>query len=158
MLNRFDVSSALAMALLVSGPSSSIPSALGAGKPRRLRVAPSQIELGKTKVTVWPSATHSNAIGYSVSFSVRRANTFGPEFGPPVIELTTRNTVQDLPVRPGAWGLHLRRASEVWFHDGFGAFTRVRMVDGELQVSASCSDPHLSRRAPRALRRLLRTP
>jgi hypothetical protein len=131
-------------------------SALAAGKPRLLTTAPGQTELGGTRVTVSPSTAQSNAISYSVSFNVRRANTFGAEFGPPVIEVTTRNTVQDLPVRPGAWGFHLRRASEVWFHDGFGAFTRLRIVDGELQVSASCSDPNLSARAPRALKRRLR--
>lgn len=126
-----------------------------AGDPR-LITAPGQHSFRSTTLGVSPSAGSPNAIDYSLTFTAKVPNTFGPEFGPAKIEMKSSNTVTNCPVNPASWAFYVASESDLWFYDGLGSFRRFRNRGSGLRISQTCSDPTLASRAPRELKRFSR--
>ena len=132
-----------------------LPYALLAGDVR-LVSSYGKHKYGRTGILLEQSTASTRAIDYEIYFKRVVPNTFGPEFGPKNIEMTTSNSASNLVVNPHGWAFYFVTESEVWFYDGLGQYRRFQMTAAGLRTSATCSHPMLESLAPRALRRFVR--
>lgn len=110
----------------------------------------------KAAITVFPSIAEADAISFSVSFTTRVRNAFGPGFGLGKLDMTSTSSWSDFAVKSGAWAFYLAGDTEIWFYDGLGGFSRFHIANGAMRLSATCSDPTLGHRVPRALKQFAR--
>ena len=122
----------------------------------RLVATPGKHQCGRTILEIDGTVGMTNTISYSVTFTARVPNAFGPEFGPRKIEMTTSNSASNLVVDSQRWAFYFAKEADVWFYDGLGQYRRFQRTGAGLRISATCSDPALGSHAPKALRRFVR--
>jgi hypothetical protein len=106
-----------------------------------------------TNVTVEVSPAGADHLTFTIAFRTKITNPAG---GGGTVEATSSASVNECPVRAGAWAFCVAKANEIWFYDGDRSFTRLRNTPDAIRTSATCSEPNLGEQAPDALKKWIK--